>query len=283
MAPPWFARLVPAGRILFGLAMIGLGALQIGYADFVTRLAPSPSWLPGRPIWACVMGAVVVAAGAQIVFEIRTRQAAWCLGGVILLALVFLYLPRIAARPGVGAVWTNPCKFLALCGGAFLIGGMVPANGRAAASRAAGRRSAAADPVRRLAPLARALLGLFLTVCGVQHFVYADFVATLVPPWLPWHLFWTYLAGVALIAGGVGVVIERTTRLAAFMSGVMILLWFFSVHIPRAAIYLRTVDEWSGVFESLAFVGLCFLLAGLSPAPADTATAGAHSAAATLP
>jgi len=41
---------------------------------------------------------------------------------VILLALVFLYLPRIAARPGVGAVWTNPCKFLALCGGAFLIG-----------------------------------------------------------------------------------------------------------------------------------------------------------------
>jgi hypothetical protein len=29
----------------------------------------------------------------------------------------------------------------------------------------------------------------------IQHFIYADFVATLVPALPPWHLFFTYLAG----------------------------------------------------------------------------------------
>ena len=40
-------------------------------------------------------------------------------------------------------------------------------------------------------------------------------VATLVPAWIPNPTFWTYFAGVALIAGGIGLVLVATSRLAA--------------------------------------------------------------------
>ena len=60
---------------------------------------------------------------------------------------------------------------------------------------------------------------------GIQHFIYTDFVATLIPAWIPGHLFWTYFAGVVLIAGGAGLIFSQTARLAAALTGVMLLLW----------------------------------------------------------
>jgi hypothetical protein len=37
------------------------------------------------------------------------------------------------------------------------------------------------------------LLAGFLILGGIQHFVYADFVARLVPAWIPGSHFWVYL------------------------------------------------------------------------------------------
>jgi uncharacterized membrane protein len=53
----------------------------------------------------------------------------------------------------------------------------------------------------------RVCLAAFLISSGVQHFLFAPFVVTLVPAWVPAPLFWSYFAGVALIAGGVGLLV----------------------------------------------------------------------------
>lgn len=44
----------------------------------------------------------------------------------------------------------------------------------------------------------------FLFLSGTQHFLYARFVAKLVPAWIPEPMFWAYAAGAALLAGGMG-------------------------------------------------------------------------------
>jgi uncharacterized membrane protein YphA (DoxX/SURF4 family) len=102
-------------------------------------------------------------------------------------------------------------------------------------------------------------------VFGIEHFVYPAFVATLVPAWIPGHLFWTYFAGVALIAGGIGMMVKSTTRIASLMVGIMIFLWLLMLHIPRAIADPRTGlgNEWTSVFEALAFSGIGFMLAVL--------------------
>ncbi|HMG66532.1 MAG TPA: hypothetical protein VK588_02565, partial [Chitinophagaceae bacterium] len=76
--------------------------------------------------------------------------------------------------------------------------------------------------------------------------------------------FWTYFAAVALLAGGTGIIFRQTRQWAATLSGIMILLWFFLLHIPRALAAPHDYGEWMGVCESFTFVGILFVLAGLS-------------------
>ena len=73
----------------------------------------------------------------------------------------------------------------------------------------------------------------------------------------------------ALIAGGIGLFISRTARLAALLSGLMVFSWFWIVHIPRTFL---TVSDGIAVFEALAFSGIAFVIAGFlykQEAPSD--------------
>jgi uncharacterized membrane protein len=103
--------------------------------------------------------------------------------------------------------------------------------------------------------------GAFLSLCGVQHFVHAAFVATLVPAWIPGAPFWASFAGLALIAGGVGVVMPATARLAGLLSGAMIFVWVIVLHFPRAFdATTRSSNETTAVFEALAMSGIGLLI-----------------------
>jgi uncharacterized membrane protein len=102
-----------------------------------------------------------------------------------------------------------------------------------------------------------------MVVCGVQHFVYADFVAQLIPAWMPAHRFWTYFTGTALVAGGIGINLPPTARVAAALSGLMIFLWIILLHIPRAMASRQDAGETAAIFEALALSGTAFLLAGI--------------------
>ena len=87
---------------------------------------------------------------------------------------------------------------------------------------------------------------------------------SLIPDYIPAHVFWTDFAGVALLAGGIGLIFKQTRKWAAALSGLMILLWFILLHIPRALATPIVYEEWMGVCESFTFSGILFVLAGLS-------------------
>jgi hypothetical protein len=91
--------LTAVGRVFFGLPMVAFGVVHVLNSDFVTKFAPGwPSWVPGRPIGARVVGAILIAAGLSIVFEKRTRITALSVATIIALSLVFLYVPKVATR-----------------------------------------------------------------------------------------------------------------------------------------------------------------------------------------
>jgi uncharacterized membrane protein YphA (DoxX/SURF4 family) len=163
-------------------------------------------------------------------------------------------VPLVVSNPWAGFVWTNPLKALALAGGAALLAGTVPDEGRAIPA-AAGWRS-------MWPQLGAVFLAVFFLVGGVQHFVYHDFVANMVPSWIPGRGFWAYVTGVALIASGVGILVRRAARLAATMSAAMIFLWVVLLHIPRALAGPRHAFETCGVFEALALSGVALTVAG---------------------
>ena len=237
-------RFTTLGRFFIGLAALGSGLEQLVIVGFVRLVPKLPEWVPAQSFWAVVTGVVLILIGGAILTNRKTRVAADSLGVMLLLVFAFR-CPELAPNSGALA---NPTKILALLAGAFLLGGR-------------------SEKQPWVAPV---LLGTFFLVCGWAHFQYSGFVDTLVPAWIPpSQRFWTYFCAVALLAGGVGVILPRTRRLAGICSALMVFLWVVLLHIPRS-VQLRSAFELAGVFEALAITGVALLVA----APRRTARDG---------
>src|SRR4051794_8766807 len=237
--------LLRIGRLFFALSVVLSGIYQLATARFV-NLVPVHAGPLVYPL-----GVLLVFLGIALLVP-RTVSAAAITLGVLLLVLFFGFSLRAALpQASMGYVWVDPLMILAILGGVGL-----------AAARRDGSPQSSLDRVfeaaKRFAPWA---LGAFLAYCGALHFPYAKYVAGLIPPWIPAHMFWTYVAAIALIAGGIGVVIPKTARLAATLSGIMLFSWVFLVHIPLA-INTHTVSEVSRGFQALQDSAVAFMLAG---------------------
>ena len=247
------SSLATIGRIFFGIGLIAFGIQQFIYGDFVPGRAPAwPAELPGRLVWAYISGAVLIAAGFAIVAGIRARWAAIAAGTMIFVWALLRHIPEFADPNGI--VLTSTGKALALFGGAFAVAGSFQAEGKGFF-----------NATNRFLWLGRICLGAFFVLAGVQHFIYIQFVAMMVPAWIPGATYWAYFAGIALIAGGIGLIVPKTARLAATLSGIMIFSWVLLLHIPRAlsaATDVQSKNEWIAVFEALSMSGIAFVLAG---------------------
>ena len=244
------------GRIFFALGVIGSGLMQLIRQDFVRLVPKLPAWAGSPFWWAILSGGVLVAAGAALAFD-RNRRLFAAILSVLLVATFLLYIPGLVSNPGPGYMWTNPCKTLALLGGALLLA-------FSAAETTGVERSTPVTHGGRLWHVSAIFYGIFFVVGGIQHYVYLDFVTQLVPPWLPQRRVWACFTGVALIAGGLGINFRPTSRVAALASGFMVFLWVVMLHVPRALSTPADPGEISAVFEALALSGTAFLLAGTS-------------------
>ncbi|MGB9463699.1 MAG: hypothetical protein WBR10_01165 [Candidatus Acidiferrum sp.] len=110
--------------------------------------------------------------------------------------------------------------------------------------------------------LGRIFVAVALVVFGVQHFLYARFVGTLVPAWIPGGFFWANFVGAAFVAAALSIVTKIQARLAATLLGVMFLLFVVVVHTPRIAVHLKDSNGWTSGFVALGMTGCGFILAG---------------------
>jgi len=122
-------------------------------------------------------------------------------------------------------------------------------------------------PTGSLSTLGRVVFGIPMVVFGIQHFIYVDFVITLIPPWIPGRPFWTYFTGVALIGAGTAITLNKTARLAATLLGVMVFLFFLLVHIPQVAASPGDPRQWTYLSQAFTFSGIAFVVAAAMPRP----------------
>lgn len=244
------------GRAFYSVGLIGIGVQHFFFREFIPVVVPLwPAMLPGRPLWACVAGTLLVMAGAAILFGFKARQVAAITGLVFLLLVVIDDVPSVLRMyPKHLGSWTNAIKALAMCGGAWVV------------AESYGKGHGLPRWLESLMPLGRYFFAGMLIAFGIDHFLYAVFVATLVPKWAGNAMFWTYFAAVALIAGGVGIYVKPLARPASLLVGVMIFLWVPMLHIPRAMAdpWGQLGNEMTSVFEATAFSGIAFLIAVIS-------------------
>ncbi len=246
-------ELIILGRVFIAIAMIAFGIQHFIYLEFVTRAFPViPLWIPGHAILACIFGAFLFVTGGAILFGIKVRLLTVLLGSTILLMFLLLLLPMLLTNLNNGIIWTNAGKALVLAGANFLVAASYPEDLN---------KTKLIQLLEKLLPLGRYFLAGFFILAGILHFIYAPFVATLIPKWIPAPLFWTYFAGIALIAGAMGMLIPRTAQLAATLSAIMVFIWVVILHIPRAFADLHNANETTSMFEALTMCGMAILIA----------------------
>jgi uncharacterized membrane protein len=111
-------------------------------------------------------------------------------------------------------------------------------------------------------PFGRLFFAIPLGVFGAFHFTNAQDVATVVPSWMPLHMLWVYLVGVALIAAALSIILEKHARLAATLLGCMFLLFVILIHIHNVVASHGARLFWAIALRDLAFSGGAFALAG---------------------
>jgi uncharacterized membrane protein YphA (DoxX/SURF4 family) len=188
---------------------------------------------------------------------IKARLAATLLGGLFLLSFLLLHVPaNVMAHVTRLGPWASAIKAFSLAGCAFVVAGTFPET------KATSDRRTPVGWLDMLTPYGMYPFAFGIIAFGVDHFLYTPYIATLVPAWIPGHIFWAYFAGTALIASGVGMIVRVKARLAATLLGTMIFIWILVLHIPRAIAdpYSDVGNEWTSTFEALTKSGVAFIL-----------------------
>ena len=208
---------------------------------------PGPPWVPAvGSAWllALVLGLLAIA----LVLPKSASLSALLLGVVLLVRLLVVYLPRLVATPSDPDPITNASELLTMCGGAWVLAGEL----RAEQGQRSGR------PAEMAARIGRFLFALPLVAFAVLHVIYAQFVARIVPAWIPGRLFWAYFAAAAFVAAAVAITTRIRAQKAAALLGIMFLLWVVILHLPRAIAAGWHGKEWTSLFVALAMSGFSF-------------------------
>src|SRR5215472_16385804 len=119
-------RLAKIGRCFFSITMIVFGLQHCVYAIFRTGLVFGPPWILRSPVFVAAIGIVLVLTGLVIAIGYKTSLAGYVLAALLLLYVVVMYDPRVAANIRNPGNWTSGAELLCMCGVALMTAGMEP-------------------------------------------------------------------------------------------------------------------------------------------------------------
>ena len=224
---------------VFGAGMIGFGAISLVLSDAVPDIEPLPAWVSAHALVGIVTAVVLIAAGLALVVGRWTSQAAITLATFLSLWVVALHLPRFIAAPKDPGAWVPAAEVLALAAAAWLLVS-THRNG---------------DVWRRVALVARLIFGATFLAFGFSHYLYHQYVESVIPSWIPAHGFFAYATGTAHAAAGLSLLTGIQARLAATLLAVMFGSWVVVLHIPRVIAAQGNKNEWTSLFVAVAMCG----------------------------
>lgn len=256
-------KLLGIGGTVFSLSIVALGVETLLYPRYAgydkefgapDKVIPVIPFLPEIPWLVYAFGAILAACGVALLSKRTVRTAAMVVGSLMFLGGALLDAPKYVANLGNMNVRTEVFEPFALAALAWLLPG----------------RDATPAFLERAS---RYLLALSYIVFGVDHFLALAPIGTLIPNWIPWHVFWIAFFGAGFIAAGFSIGLNILLRWGAACIGLMYAIWVFTLHLPRVlGLYgipgaPRSPDEWCSLFIAIALWGGPWALARADAEP----------------
>ena len=105
------------------------------------------------------------------------------------------------------------------------------------------------------------VFGLFFVAAGVNHFIDASFYESIMPPYLPWPHALVIISGMAEIGLGIGLLVPKSSRLAAWgLIALLIAVFPANVHMALHPELFPTIPV-AALWARLPIQGLLIMLA----------------------
>jgi hypothetical protein len=121
---------------------------------------------------------------------------------------------------------------------------------------------ARASGLDKIVALSNLCFAIPLAVFGALHLARVDFVAPLVPKFMPWPLFWAYFVGFALVSASLSIATKIQVRWSGLLFGIMMFGFVATMDIWAARAHPGNRFGWTYVLRELAFGGGGWILAG---------------------
>jgi uncharacterized membrane protein len=248
--------LAKLGRFFFAIPLIVFALEYLTRGRWQGGMPPVPPWTHGEHIFSYVAGAILLVISISLLINKEAGISATILGLLFMFCVVFLHAAKhFSGIIHDGNTRTRAFETFALGGAAFILAALLCKGSSI-------QFLTSANPM--LAIIGRYIYAFCMIIFGVQHFMYAQYIAFLIPNWMPAHLFLAYFTGTALIAAGVAIAVHIFSRLASILLGLMFFLWVVTLHTPRVIANPHNTDELVSLFVALAFSGSSFLLGAYS-------------------
>lgn len=258
-------ELTKIGRLFYGIGIVTLGIHQLIIKNFRSEiLSPFPTWAHKFLAFPILTGIGLIFTGIIIsgllkIKFIDTKKACLYLGFCFLAAVIISHLPYILIFNNKAAGfqnWIDAIEELTYSGGAFVIAGSFPEYSFSK------DKNSFYTFLEKLIPCGRIFFSILMILFGSSHFLFADFIATMVPKWLPFHLFWTYFFGVALIISGISIIFKIWIKPISLLLAITLLLFLLFFHVPDAIAnpYIGGGNEIVRAFIALLFCGIALVI-----------------------
>ncbi|MGA8340537.1 MAG: DoxX family membrane protein [Candidatus Sulfotelmatobacter sp.] len=221
-----------------------------GGPTYIQNMAPS--WMPIHWFWPYFVGCALLAAATSLTVRKFVRLSSTLLGLMFFLFVCMIYMPNALAHSKDRFAWVFALRDLSFAAGAWALAGLHS-------------RASSPQQSKWMISFGRIVVAVAAIFYGVEHFLHPQFapgvpLELISPSWVPFPSVWAYLAGAVLLAAGIGLALNKKSRIAAASIGALMTALTLFQYLP--ILILAHGGSTPEINEALNYVADTLLYAG---------------------
>jgi uncharacterized membrane protein len=253
-------KLITLGSVFIAVSLAVFAPEHFRGPEFVRNMVPH--WMPARVFWPYFVGCALLASATSLTLRKFVRLSSTLLGLMFFLFVCMIYIPHALAHPNNRFAWAYALRDLSFAAGAWALAGL---HSRASSPQLS----------KWMVLFGRIVLAIAAIFYALQHFLHPEFAAGVpleetTPSWVPFPSLWGYLAGAILLAAGIGLALNKKSRIAAASIGALMAVLTLFLYLPILILALgRSTSEINDALnyaaDTLLFAGAALAVASALP------------------